>query len=191
MSESSTHDNSKPISSFDELLDRYEKPIYNIIFRMVGDREEAADLTQETFVAAYKSFQSFRGESNVFTWLCQIAVNKCKNKFKERDRKRRFEFLLRDLKFDVDEQVENDSASGVEDHTPLSELERKELQTQITEAISKLPEEYRMVIVLRDVQGLSYQEISRIVGISLEAVKVRIHRGRSILRQKLGPYLQD
>lgn len=179
-----------PVANFDELLDKYEKPIYNVIFRMTGDRDEAADLTQETFVAAYKSFQAFKGESNIFTWLCQIAVNKCKNKFKERDRKRRFEFLLRDLKFGSDETVENESASGIEERTPLSELERKELQTKITEAISKLPDEYRTVIVLRDLQGLSYQEIAQIVGISLDAVKIRIYRGRSILRQKLGPYLE-
>ena len=84
------------ITSFDELLDRHEKAVFNLIYRLVGDYEEAADLTQETFVAAYRSFHAFRGESEVFTWICQIAVNKCKNKFKERTRRRRFEFLVRD-----------------------------------------------------------------------------------------------
>ena len=185
-------DNSGPaISSFDELLDRYEKSVFNLIYRLIGEYEEAADLTQETFVAAYRSFHAFRGESSVFTWICQIAVNRCKNRFKERDRKRRFEFPFRYMKEEDDKAVEDERVSGVDESTPLVQLEKKELQAKITAAISSLPEEYRLVVVLRDMQGLSYQEIAAAVGISLEAVKSRIHRGRAILRRKLAPYLQD
>ena len=76
---------------FDGLVDSYEKPIYNLIFRVLGDRDEAADLTQETFVAAYRSWSAFRGESTVYTWLYRIALNLCKNKFREQDRRRRYE----------------------------------------------------------------------------------------------------
>jgi len=179
------------ITSFDELLDRHEKAVFNLIYRLVGDYEEAADLTQETFVAAYRSFHAFRGESEVFTWICQIAVNKCKNKFKERTRRRRFEFLVRDLKQEDGETVEDDSGmSGVEERTPFTELEKKELQEKIMVAISGLPDDYRLVVVLRDLQGLSYQEIADMVGISLDALKSRLHRGRTLLRQKLSPYLE-
>ena len=179
------------IASFDELLDRHEKAVFNLIYRLVGDYEEAADLTQETFVAAYRSFHAFRGESEVFTWICQIAVNKCKNKFKERTRRRRFEFLVRDLKQEDGETVEDDSGMlGVEERTPFTELEKKELQEKIMVAISGLPDDYRLVVVLRDLQGLSYQEIADMVGISLDALKSRLHRGRTLLRQKLSPYLE-
>ena len=182
---------SPAITSFDELLDRHEKAVFNLIFRLVGDYEEAADLTQETFVAAYRSFHAFRGESEVFTWICQIAVNKCKNKFKERGRRRRFEFLVRDLKQEDGEAVEDDSGMlGVEDRTPLTELEKKELQEKIVAAISVLPDDFRLVVVLRDLQGLSYQEIAEMVGISMDALKSRLHRGRALLRQKLLPYLE-
>jgi len=180
----------RPVSSFDDLLDHYEKAVYNLVLRLLGDREEAADLTQETFVAAYRSFHAFRGESHVFTWLCQIAVNRCKNKFRERDRRRRFELLPRDMKQDDSQSVIDERMLGVDETTPLVELERKELQQKITGAIDGLPEDYRVVVVLRDLQGLSYQEISEVVGASLEAVKSRLHRGRAILRQKLQPYLQ-
>ena len=179
------------ITSFDELLDRHEKAVFNLIYRLVGDYEEAADLTQETFVAAYRSFHAFRGESEVFTWICQIAVNKCKNKFKERARRRRFEFLVRDLKQEDGETVEDDSGVfGVEERTPFTELEKKELQEKVVVAITGLPDDYRLVVVLRDLQGLSYQEIADMVGISLDALKSRLHRGRALLRQKLSPYLE-
>ena len=180
------------ITSFDELLDRHEKAVFNLIYRLVGDYEESADLTQETFVAAYRSFHAFRGESEVFTWICQIAVNKCKNKFKERTRRRLFEFLVRDLKQAEGEPVEDDrGVFGVEEQTPFTELEKKELQEKIGVAISGLPDDYRLVVVLRDLQGLSYQEIADMVGISLDALKSRLHRGRALLRQKLSPYLED
>ena len=185
-------DNGKPgYGSFDDLLDRHEKPIFNLIYRLTGNYDEASDLTQETFVAVYRSLHAFRGESDVFTWICRIAVNKCKNRFKERSRKRRFEFLLRDLKHEDEYAVEGeDGAFGVEERTPLTELEQKELQDKIMNSISALPEDYRIIVVLRDLQGLSYHEIANMVGISLEAVKSRLHRGRMILRQKLGTYLQ-
>jgi RNA polymerase sigma-70 factor (ECF subfamily) len=74
------------MSDFDGLVDKYQKPIYNLAYRLLGDPEEAADVTQEVFVAAYKSFHDFRGESAVYTWLYRIAVNRCKNKFKEENR---------------------------------------------------------------------------------------------------------
>lgn len=182
--------NDPEITSFDDLLDRYEKPVFNLIYRLVGDYEEAADLTQDTFVAAYRSFHAFRRESSVFTWLCQIAVNRCRNRFKERDRRRRFEFLFRDVKQEEETAVEDENGLAADHRTPLAELERKELQEKIESAISSLPDEYRMVVVLRDLQGLSYQEISEVVGLRLEVVKARLHRGRAILRTKLSPYLQ-
>ena len=81
--------------------------------------------------------------------------------------------------------------SGVEERTPFTELEKKELQEKIVVAISGLPDDFRLVVVLRDLRGLSYQEIADMVGTSLDAVKSRLHRGRMLLRQKLSPYLED
>lgn len=180
---------------FDGLVDSYEKPIYNLIFRVLGDRDEAADLTQETFVAAYRSYSAFRGESTVYTWLYRIALNLCKNKFRERDRRANYE------------GVSLDEASGTDDHPsrypirrdqiedpaarPDAVLQRKELKELIEQAIRQLPPDYRIVAVLRDLQGLSYSEIAAAADLSVDVVRTRLARARNMLRRKLGAYLRE
>lgn len=172
---------------FDGLVDRYEKPIYNLIYRLVGDMEEAADLTQETFVAAYRSFDAFRGESSVYTWLYRIAINKCKNKFKQNDKYKEYEGTP------LDEDLLESGTSLADCATfhadPGAALQQKELKEQIELAISRLPIDYRIMVVLRDLQGLSYQEIASASDLSVDVVKTRLARARRMLRQKLGPYL--
>lgn len=169
---------------FDSIIDRYEKPIYNLIYRLVGDRDEAADITQETFVAAYKSLPEFRNESTIYTWLYRIAVNKCKNVFKERDRQRHYIGSEMPSEDEL-EQVPNPLEKG----EPEAEFERKELRELVEKAISELPVDYRIVAVLRDLQGLSYGEIARITDLSVDVVRTRIARARAMLRRKLEPFL--
>lgn len=176
--------------SFDQLVDKYEKKLYNLILRHVGDPDEAADLTQDTFVNAYRGFQTFRGECKILTWLCQIALNQCKNRFRQRDRRRDWEGPSLDAPI----------AGGTDEHrlleipdwtqSPERALESKELRRQILGAIDSLAPEYRTVIVLCDLQGRSYADIGQIVGLSLETVKTRIHRGRLMIRRKLEAYLK-
>ncbi|MCC6442926.1 MAG: sigma-70 family RNA polymerase sigma factor [Armatimonadetes bacterium] len=175
--------------TFDELVAKYDRKIYNLIFRLVGDREEAADLTQETFVNAYRAFHRFRGEARVYTWLHQIAVNQCKNHFKLRARQRRHEAESLDAPVEEDGEALSREIPDWS-HSPHQVVEQKELQAQIQKAIESLPEEYRVAVVLRDIQGLAYQEIATIMDLSLEAVKSRIFRGRETLRRKLGPYIK-
>lgn len=174
---------------FDAIVDKYEKPIYNLIFRLIGDQEEAADLTQDTFVAAYRSFASFRGESAVYTWLYRIAVNRCKNAFKERDRRRARMHVSLEAELDKIEALSLDDIAQSES-SPHSEIERRELRDRVERAISQLPPDYRIVAVLRDLQGLSYIEIADIAGLSVDVVRTRIARARGMLRQKLSPYLE-
>lgn len=175
---------------FDGLVDRYEKPIFNLIYRLTGDPEEAADLTQETFVAAYKSSSRFRGESTVYTWLYRIAVNRCKNAFKKKDRRREYEGPSLDRQFSgqpgrptIDQAAHYD--------TPDAQLQRKELKHRIEQAITRLPPDYRIVVVLRDLQGLSYQEIAEAADLSVDVVRTRLARARGMLREKLEAYLID
>jgi RNA polymerase sigma-70 factor (ECF subfamily) len=169
---------------FDTIIDRYEKPIYNLIYRLVGDVEEAADLTQETFVAAYRSFSEFRGESSIYTWLYRIAVNKCKNAFKDRDRRRLHESA--ELPAEVElKQLSDPGKTG----QPDAEFERKELRVRVERAISELPIDYRIVAVLRDLHGLAYDEIAQATGLSVNVVRTRIARARAMLRRKLEPFL--
>jgi RNA polymerase sigma-70 factor (ECF subfamily) len=167
---------------FDWLLDKYEKPIYNLIFRLVGDRDEAADLTQETFVAAYGALSRFQGKSSEFTWLYRIAVNKCKNRFKEKERRRNCE---------VDALVDYDALSVGRVASPEALVGRQELVERIEQAISELPHDYRIVAVLRELHGLSYEEIARVADLTVDVVRTRIARARGMLRRKLEPYLVE
>lgn len=169
---------------FDELVDSYQKPIYNLIYRLLSDREEAADLTQETFVAAFRSWDTFRGESTAYTWLYRIAVNLCKNKFRERQRRRDYEAQWVDDGMSFDLPRRDGSA-------PEDLLQRKELKQAIERAISRLPDDYRIVAVLRDLQGLSYSEVAAAADLSVDVVRTRLARARAMIRKKLEPYLEQ
>lgn len=175
---------------FDGLVDKYEKPIYNLIYRLLNDADEAADLTQETFVAAYRSYSQFRGESAVYTWLYRIAINCCKNRFKEKERNGRYEGPSLDAPLGAERSELGAQLASASD-LPEKELQRKELRRQIERAISELPSDYRIVAVLRDLHGLSYQEIAQAAGLSVDVVRTRLARARSALRQKLETYLID
>lgn len=174
---------------FDGLVDAYEKPIYNLILRLLGDPDEAADLTQETFVAAYKSWSGFRGESTAYTWLYRIAVNTCKNKFKERDRRRGYEGPSLDEDPSAEERWSGEAEAH--DQSPEVLVQRKELKLLIEQAIRQLPPDYRIVAVLRDLQGLSYSEIAAAADLSIDVVRTRLARARSMLRKKLGAYVSE
>lgn len=171
---------------FDDLVDRHEKPVYNLIFRLIGDPDEAADLTQDTFVAAYKSYGGFRGESSVSTWLCRIAVNKCKNRFRDYERRRSVEGGSLDAENEAAPQSAWSDDSAI---TPHAAVERKELRERIERAIYELPSDYRIVAVLRDLQGLSYDEIAEAAELSVDVVRTRLARARGMLRQKLEHYI--
>jgi len=178
------------LPSFEALLQLYHKRIYNLAYRLLGDRDEAADLTQETFVRAYKAYPAFRGAPKaVYPWLCRIAVNGCKNRFKELGRRGEHEA------FSLDEPLAaGDPGPGLEvadtSANPVGVVEQRELEAKIQEAIQALPPDFRMVIVLRDMQGLAYKEIADITGLTMETVKARLFRGRGILRRRLSPYLE-
>lgn len=174
-------------SSFDEVVARYEKPIFNVVYRILGNYEEAADVTQEAFISAYRHFHRFRGESSVYTWLYQIALNHSRNRLR---RRRRTD--SRTVSLDEPAGVDTGSVDTLEiadeSQSPQTVLERKELQARIMAAIESLPPDYREVVVLRELQGLSYNEIADATGISLDNVKTRLSRARAMLRQRLGAY---
>ncbi|MDQ2730585.1 MAG: sigma-70 family RNA polymerase sigma factor [Armatimonadota bacterium] len=172
---------------FDHIVADYEKRVFNIAFRMLGNHDDAADVTQETFIKAYRAWGNFRGESSVYTWLYRIATNCCKNKIKDRERPGRYGIDSLETLRDEDSTEETQIPDWRYSPGPL--LERRELQEVVQAAIGSLAPDYRVVIVLRDLQGLSYKEISAIVGVPLETVKTRIFRGRCMLRDKLADYV--
>lgn len=173
--------------TFDQIHRKYHAKIYSVIFRMVNDRDDAEDLTVETFTNAFRHWERFRGEARVSTWLTQIAINNCKNRFKQRDRHRER------VPISLDDSIETDSGElsrEVADWTSAPErlLMDQELAEKIQEAVAALPEEYRVVLVLAEWQDLSYEEIAKITNLSVPAVKTRLHRARLKLRQRLEPY---
>lgn len=172
---------------FEALLDAYEKPIFNLIYRLVGDMEEAADLTQETFVAAFKAYGSFRKSSSEYTWLYRIAVNKCKNCFRERERKGLAGYLSLE---DDDNTTPEDLLMGHKEEAPHEKIERKELHEKILWAVQTLPVDYKIVFVLRDMHGLSYKEIAETEDLGVDVVRTRLARARGMLRKKLEGYLE-
>jgi RNA polymerase sigma-70 factor (ECF subfamily) len=177
--------------TFEALIEKYHKKIYNLILRYINDTEEALDLTQETFVNAYRSFNAFRGECKIHTWLCQIAINQCKNRFRQRDRRRSVEGPSLDASHPGGDDPNHRLEIADWDQSPQEVLIKKETYRYVLRAISQLSPEYREVVTLCDLQQCSYQEIAQITGLSLEAVKTRIHRGRLMLRRKLEAYLKS
>ncbi len=160
----------REVRDFEDLVALYDRKLYNLILRLVGDREDAADLTQEAFYRAFRAWDSLADRSKAYPWLCRIAVNLCRNR--ARDAARRPEEPLED---------EPLSPEG----EPQGRLEKAELARRIRSAIDGLPLDYRTVAVLRDVQGLSYQEIAEATGLSLDVVKTRLARARGMLRRRL------
>jgi RNA polymerase sigma-70 factor (ECF subfamily) len=186
-------DDAALVRDFDALYARYGERIFNSIYQRIGDYEEAADLTQETFLSAHKAREQFRGDSQVYTWLYRIAQNHCKNRFKQRDRQREMEGPSLDAGAPGDAAgFEEAAPREIADArpSPARLLEQKELQAQISRAVDSLQPAYRDVLVLRDVDELSYNEIAEVTGLTLEAVKTRINRARAMVRQKVEPYLK-
>ena len=177
---------------FDALVAAYETKIFNLIYRMIGDYEEAADLTQETFISAFKAYGRFRGESKVYTWLYQIALNHCRNRLRQRGRARALQVESLDQSFEWEEQGQS-ATRDVPDlsFAPQTLLEEKELNQRILAAVQSLPPDYREVVVLRELKGLSYNEIAEITRISLDNVKTRLSRARAMLRRKLEHYYRS
>lgn len=170
------------------IADNYDR-VYNVVYRLLGDSEEAADLTQDTFVNAYRAWESFRGDAQVYTWLYRIAVNLTKNRLERQGRISRAEGASLDAPLDGDEQSELFVQVHDLSLAPEKLAENRELQQYLANCVDRLRHDYREVIVLRDYQGFSYNEMADILDCSLQAVKSRLFRARSSLRDKLETYL--
>lgn len=183
---------SGPAETFDELVATYEKRIFNVVYRYLGDYDEAADVTQETFISAYRHFDRFRHDAQVFTWLYQIAVNQCRNRIRKRSRaKQRRVESLDQPRFNGSSDDADESEVADLTHAPQKILEEREMQRLIAAAVQTLPPDYREVVLLRDMQGLSYNDIAQVSGLTLDNVKTRLSRARAMLRRKLEPYIRS
>lgn len=170
--------------AFDTLVLKHKDKLFNMVYWFLGDYQEANDCAQETFIKVFKSIKTFRFESAFSTWLYRIAVNTCKNRLKSSA----FRWKQKTVSLENPGGAEGDGASlEIQDNapSPVIELEKKEKLMRIQKAIDSLPQQQKRVIVLRDIQGLSYDEIADITGLNLGTVKSRIARGRLALRNQL------
>ncbi|HEY3447730.1 MAG TPA: sigma-70 family RNA polymerase sigma factor [Myxococcales bacterium] len=163
--------------AFAELVKANQDRVFDLVFRMIGDREEALDLSQEVFVAVHAAVGRFRGESRLSTWIFRVAKNHCLNRLKylgRRERGRSTEIS------DVPEAVLERNAPSLR---PDDAASVNETRTMVQQAIAELDEEHRLLVVLRDVEGLSYHEIAAITDQPEGTVKSRLHRARAALAE--------
>lgn len=179
--------------AFGILVQRYQDRIYNLTYRYVNNEEDALDLTQDTFLKAFTKLKHFRGNSKFYTWLYRIAVNVCID-FQRRQHLTVVHWDdLRPLEFTSVESNEPVEPFELPDHQgqPERELLVSELRQRVREAIDELPQHLRVVIILREYEDLSYDEIARIVGCRVGTVKSRLFQAREMLKKKLAPYVQE
>lgn len=170
--------------AFDLLVQRYSSDIYSLLYRMTEDREEAADLTQETFLSSIKAIGSFRGESGIKTWLFRIAMNHARNRFRWWNRRQRNKSISIDSTVGDDDSPLADTlaSNGID---PENAAIRSERETAAAAELRNLPEIYREVIILCDIEGMPYDEIASSLEINIGTVKSRLARGREELRKRL------
>lgn len=171
--------------AFNELVRQFERRVFGLVFRMLGNREEAEDLAQEVFVQVFKAIDQFRGESKLSTWIYRIAINLCKNRNKYLQR--RHAHQQDDIEA-LGDRAPMSSAKGTTSGSiarPDDMLVGLQVERVVQDAIQQLEEDFREVLILRDVEDMSYEEIGEITGLPSGTVKSRIHRARERLREAI------
>ena len=174
------------LAAYDELVRRYQERIYATIYHMTANHEDANDLAQEAFIKAFQALRSFKGGSSFYTWVYRIAVNKTINFLKQR--KNKAQMSLDDLDFNAEHDP--DLVALISDKTPRREVNLAELQEKLNAAMQKLSEPHRLVVTLHDVQGLSHEEIAKIMECNIGTVRSRLFYARQQLQAYLSDYLQ-
>lgn len=169
--------------AFSVLVEKYYKKIYNLAYRFVGDTEEANDLAQEIFTAAYQNLKKFRGDAKFSTWLFQIATNRGKNRFKYL--KRRGYFINRSQADSDDDKDSTPRAIPDTSTNPETMLASKQIQRLVQDAINELDPDHKEIVILRDIEGFSYDEIAQILNLPEGTTKSRLHRARMVVKDKL------
>lgn len=172
--------------AFDLLVIKYQQRILNLVGRFVRNPNDAMDVTQEAFLKAYRALPKFRGDSAFYTWMYRIAVNTAKNYLAVQSRR------PQEAEQDYEEIEQIDSSGVLRDQaTPEHMLLRDEIQTTVVRAIEELPEDLRTAITLREVEGLSYEDIAAVMECPIGTVRSRIFRAREAIDKQLKPLISD
>ena len=172
-------------AAFDLLVQKYQHKVVNLVGRFVSDHAECQDITQDAFVKAYRAIGNFRGESQFYTWLYRIAANTAKNYLASRARKSPA------YSVDVEDAEHFEGESGLKEYTtPENLLLTAEIKQTIFKAIEALPDDLKSAITLREIEGLSYEEIAEVMDCPIGTVRSRIFRARDVIDKELRPLLE-
>jgi RNA polymerase sigma-70 factor (ECF subfamily) len=173
--------------AFDLLVSKYQRKIFRLLSRLVRDSAEVEDVAQEAFIKAYRALPNFRGESAFYTWLYRIAINTAKNYLVSQGRR-----VPTTTEADIEEAETFDDGERLRDlNTPESMLRTKQVGEAVNRAIDRLPEDLRTAMVLREIEGLSYEEIAESMNCPIGTVRSRIFRAREAIAQELKPILDS
>ena len=172
------------ITYFDKLVLKYKQMVFNVCLKMLGNYEEALEVSQDIFLKVYESLKNFRFEAKFSTYLYKITLNSCRSRLRALRRRKKLEY------FSIDEPLETAEGRLKREFegshpNPKEVLEEKEKQSLVIKALFSLNPEYREILILRDIEGLEYKEIAKILNINLGTVKSRLNRARNILKEKL------
>ena len=183
--------------AFGQIVVLYQDRLYNALLRVIGDPEEARELTQETFTRALVKIDSFRGEAGPYTWLFRIGVNLAISQLRKIQRHRTFSLDRPATAGGANGAENDDQASSLIDRvaqdrgaSPADNAETREQHQQVLAALGRLDAEYRAVLVMRDIEGFDYQQMADVLGLPLGTLKSRLFRARLALRDELRPYLE-
>lgn len=171
--------------AFDILVQKYQHKVVNLVGRFVSDQTECYDITQDAFIKAYRAIGKFRGDSQFYTWLYRIAANTAKNYLASKARK------SPTYSVDVDDAEHFEGESGLKEYaTPENLLLTEEIKSTVFKAIEALPDDLKSAITLREIEGLSYEEIAEVMGCPIGTVRSRIFRARDVIDKELRPLLE-
>jgi RNA polymerase sigma-70 factor, ECF subfamily len=169
------------VQAFELLVEGYQKKVFNVALRMMGNYDDAGEIAQEAFIRVFKSIKSFKEESTFSTWIYRITTNICLDELRKRKNKKIIS-IDEDIRFE-----DGEAKRQIEDFKPTPDViaEKNEIKKIVTDAINSLSEEHRLVLVMRDIQGFSYEEIAKITKCPEGTVKSRINRARQALKEIL------
>lgn len=171
--------------AFEELVHKYENKVYTVAYRFMGNHADACDLAQEAFIKVYQSLPRFRGDASFMTWIYHITANTCRDELRRRQNKHTLS-----LDDDSDDSVALKLMVASDDPGPEELIESMELGEQVQQCLNTLTEEYRLILIMREIQGFSYNEIANALEISLGTVKSRLSRARAAFKEKMSAILE-
>jgi len=167
------------LDAFEELVKRYESKVYTVAYRYMGNHADASDLAQDAFIQAYQALQSYRGDASFAIWLLRITSNVCRDEIRKHNRHK---------KLSLDEMILKPGGNpilAVTELSPEENLEKTEMKDFVQRYLNTLSREHRLILILRETQGLSYKEIAFCLDCSINTVKTRLHRARQALKERI------